>query len=89
LVGSEMCIRDSLGAFVRLAKPLPFDAPDGQPVSLVFFLLVPENANQEHLELLSELAEMLSDEGFRASLNAALDREEAHRIMQGWQREAA
>lgn len=32
---------------------------------------------------------MLSDEGFRASLNAALDREEAHRIMQGWQREAA
>ncbi|NCZ83446.1 MAG: PTS sugar transporter subunit IIA, partial [Betaproteobacteria bacterium] len=79
----------ALGAFVRLAKPLPFDAPDGQPVSLVFFLLVPENANQEHLELLSELAEMLSDEGFRASLNAALDREEAHRIMQGWQREAA
>ncbi|NCW33547.1 MAG: PTS sugar transporter subunit IIA, partial [Betaproteobacteria bacterium] len=82
-------LKQALGAFVRLAKPLPFDAPDGQPVSLVFFLLVPENANQEHLELLSELAEMLSDEGFRASLNAALDREEAHRIMQGWQREAA
>ncbi|MFZ9492195.1 MAG: PTS sugar transporter subunit IIA, partial [Burkholderiaceae bacterium] len=82
-------LKQALGAFVRLAKPLPFDAPDGQPVSLVFFLLVPEHANQEHLELLSELAEMLSDERFRDGLNQAPDRSEAHRIMQGWQPQAA
>ena len=58
-------------------------------MNLVFFLLVPEHANQEHLELLSELAEMLSDEQFRTGLNQALDRAEAHRIMQGWQPQAA
>jgi PTS system nitrogen regulatory IIA component len=78
-------LKHALGAFVRLAKPLPFDAPDGQPVSLVFFLLVPQNANQEHLELLSELAEMLSDEDFRSRLTSANDSAQAHRLMQDWQ----
>jgi PTS system nitrogen regulatory IIA component len=37
-------LKDSLCAFVRLAQPVPFDAPDGNPVSLVFVLLVPEQA---------------------------------------------
>ena len=54
-------LKETLAAVVRLATPIAFDAPDSQPVSLVVFLLVPEHATEEHLEMLSELAELLSD----------------------------
>src|SRR5678815_6066210 len=46
-------LKDARGAFVRLAQPIPFDAPDGRPVNQVFVLLVPEHATEQHLELLS------------------------------------
>ena len=49
-------LKDALGAFVRPRQPIPFDAPDGKPVSLVFVLLVPEQATEKHLQILSELA---------------------------------
>ena len=61
-------IKEPIAAFVRLAEAVPFDAPDGQPVSLLFFLLVPEQATQLHLEMLSEIAQMLSDPQFRQRL---------------------
>ena len=48
-------LKEAVGAFVRLAQPVPFDAPDGKPVSLVFLLLVPEQATEQHLRVLSEL----------------------------------
>src|ERR1700716_3188781 len=51
----------ALGAFVRPLQPIPFDAPDGKPVEQVFVLLVPGQATEEHLELLSELAQMFSE----------------------------
>lgn len=57
-------------AVVRLRQPVAFDAPDGRPVGLLVALLVPENATQEHLELLSELAQMLSDRALRDGLMA-------------------
>ena len=58
-------LKDALGAFIRLAEPVPFDAPDGRPVAMLFVLLVPEQANEHHLQLLSELAQMFSDRAFR------------------------
>ncbi|HQY29518.1 MAG TPA: PTS sugar transporter subunit IIA, partial [Burkholderiaceae bacterium] len=61
-------LKDALAAVVRLAEPIPFDAPDGKPVNLLVFLLVPEAATEEHLELLSELAELLSDATIRDSM---------------------
>lgn len=72
-------LKDAVGVFVRLNQPLPFDAPDGQPVSLVFALLVPEQATERHLEILSELAERFSDPDFRDSLAAAADTETVFR----------
>jgi len=51
-------LKEAVGAFVRLAQPVPFDAPDGKPVSLVFLLLVPEQATEQHLRVLSELAQI-------------------------------
>lgn len=72
-------LKDAVGVFVRLDQPLPFDAPDGQPVNLVFALLVPEQATERHLEILSELAERFSDPDFRDNLNAAGDAETVFR----------
>jgi PTS system nitrogen regulatory IIA component len=72
-------LKDAVGVFVRLNQPLPFDAPDGQPVNLVFALLVPEQATERHLEILSELAERFSDPDFRDSLTAAADSETVFR----------
>jgi len=58
-------LREARGAFARLHTAIPFDAPDGKPVSQVFVLLVPEQATDLHLELLSELAQMFSERTFR------------------------
>lgn len=57
-----------VGAFLRLDEPLDFDASDGEPVDLVFALVVPEHFSQQHLLLLSQLAEMFSDSDFCARL---------------------
>ncbi len=53
---------------MRLGTPVPFDAPDGKPVNLVFVLLVPEQATEQHLQILSELAQMFSDRDLREQL---------------------
>lgn len=72
------------GALYRLAAPLEFDAPDEQPVSLCFVLLVPSNANESHLEILSELAQFFSEETLRAELLAAPDPEAALARIGAW-----
>ncbi|MDD2988316.1 MAG: PTS IIA-like nitrogen regulatory protein PtsN [Zoogloea sp.] len=77
-------LKDALGAFIRLAEPVPFDAPDGRPVSLLFVLLVPEQANEHHLQLLSELAQMFSDRAFREQLLNAPDALAAHALFAQW-----
>jgi len=61
-------LKQAMAAIVRLRMPVNFDAPDGRPVLLLVALLVPENATQEHLEVLSELAQMLSDREVRVAL---------------------
>ena len=66
-------LKQAAGAFVRLKTPVPFDAPDGRPVNLLFFLLVPEQATEHHLEILSELAQRFSERPFRDALAAASD----------------
>lgn len=64
-------LKEAKGAFLRLAKPVPFESPDGKPVSLLFVLLVPEQATEQHLQILSELAERFSDRSCREALCSA------------------
>ena len=64
-------LKQASGAFLRLATPVPFDSPDGEPVSLLFVLLVPEQATEQHLQILSELAERFSEPACRDALRAA------------------
>ncbi|HUN67784.1 MAG TPA: PTS IIA-like nitrogen regulatory protein PtsN [Burkholderiales bacterium] len=81
-------LKEALAAFVRLAQPVPFDAPDGKPVNLVFALLVPEHATEKHLEILSELAQMFSDRELREALSGAADAAALHQIISAWQPDA-
>lgn len=78
-------LKEAIGAFVRLAQPVPFDAPDGKPVDLVFLLLVPEQATEQHLQILSELAQMLSDRDLRDKLSTDTDASALHRRITTWQ----
>jgi PTS system nitrogen regulatory IIA component len=73
-----------LAAFVRLSEPIPFESPDGEPVKLLIFLLIPDNVTQQHLEILSEIAEMFSDKAFRASLIEELDAQLLHTRLVSW-----
>jgi PTS system nitrogen regulatory IIA component len=77
-------LAEAKGAFVGLADPIDFDAPDGKPVSQVFVLLVPEQATEQHLQLLSELAQMFSDRAFRDRLAAAANAEAVHALFRDW-----
>lgn len=66
-------LREAVGAFFKMQTPIAFDAPDGQPVNLIFVLLVPERATDLHLQLLGELAQLFSDKTFREQLRASHD----------------
>jgi len=78
-------LKSPMAAVFQLAHPIGFDAPDDQVVGLLIFLLVPEAATQKHLEILSEIAELLSDASLRAKLVASTDSSQLHASIAGWQ----
>jgi len=77
-------LKSPMAAVFSLGQAIGFDAPDEQPVSLLIFLLVPEAATQKHLEILSEIAELLSDNGLRESIKTSPSSEELHRLIAQW-----
>jgi len=82
--GRIKAIKEPVCAFVRTAAPIPFEAPDGAPVILVFAMLVPEHATEAHLELLSELAQMFSDARLRVVRRRECLAQAAHRLITEW-----
>lgn len=56
-----------------LAEPIDFDALDGQPVDFLCVLVVPNQANDVHLNLLREVIQVFSDPSSREPLNQAFD----------------
>ena len=77
-------LKSPMAAVFQLAQPIGFDAPDEQPVGLLIFLLVPEAATQKHLEILSEIAELLSDAALRETIKASTDAHALHSLIAGW-----
>ena len=77
-------LKAPLAAVFQLAHTIGFDAPDDLPVNLLIFLLVPEAATQKHLEILSEIAELLSDASLRMQLVACQDSLQLHSLIAGW-----
>ena len=77
-------LKAPMAAVFQLLHPIGFDAPDEQPVSLLIFLLVPEAATQKHLEILSEIAELLSDASLRERIKSAPTAEQLHALIANW-----
>lgn len=71
-------------AYVRLKNPIPFDAPDGKPVSDVLVLLVPKQATEEHLSILAEATQMFSDPSFRECLHQCAHAMEVKHLFESW-----
>ena len=74
---------EPLGAILTLEEAIPFDAPDDQPVDLLFILLVPKEAHQQHLDILAEIARLFSQEDLCERLRAARDNHSLYNIACG------
>ncbi len=70
-----------LSAVLRLDSAVDFDAIDGAPVDLLFVLLVPEAATDEHLELLRQIASMLDRSEVRERLRQAQSSEALYQVV--------
>lgn len=77
-------ITEPLLLYARTKAPVPFGATDHQPVSAFFTILVPEEANEQHLQILAIVSEMFSDKGFRDRLEAASDPAAIERLFGEW-----
>ncbi|AIL32120.1 PTS sugar transporter subunit IIA [Basilea psittacipulmonis] len=73
-------IKKPILGFIRFAKPLFYDTPDGEPVKLMMFLISPEKEPQNHLEPLAELARVMSDASLRERLFQASTPEELKNV---------
>lgn len=70
-------------AIARLRRELDFDAIDGRPVKLAVGLLVPAEAHEGHLQLLSTIARLFGNENFRRQALEAADAEALYRLLDG------
>ena len=77
-------LKSPMAAVFRLDEAIGFDAPDEQPVNLLIFLLVPEASTQKHLEILSEIAELLSDAALRDKLKSSDSADLLHHLIANW-----
>ncbi len=70
-----------VGAFIKLQQAINFDSIDKQPVDLLFLLLVPEEANDSHLNILSQLAEKFGDTAFRTRMRETTDKDNIFNLL--------
>lgn len=76
-------IRVGVCMFVRLSKPIEFDAVDEVPVDLVALLLSSPEEQRQNLNLLSCIARLLRDEEKAETLRSAKTAEEAYALLVG------
>jgi len=81
-------LNTAVAAVVRIRLPIPFDAPDGKPVSCMLALLVPESATEEHLQILASVSQMFADKSFRDKLRTSADASEVIRLFVDWPQSA-
>ena len=60
-----------VGVFIKLEKPVAFDAVDDRPVDLIFALFAPEGAGVEHLRALARVSRLLRQGDLREQLRQA------------------
>jgi PTS system nitrogen regulatory IIA component len=79
-------VEHAMAAFVRTRMPIPFDAPDGKPVTDMIVLIVPGRANELHLQLLADVASLFASKEFREQLRACEFAAQVHRLIQNHSR---
>lgn len=72
-------------ALMTLQAGVDFEARDGQPVDIIFALIVPEHCTETHLQILATAAEMFSDPGFCARLRACEANQQLYELVNCWQ----
>ena len=77
-------ISEPIVLFVRMKSAIEFHAPDRKPVSLLFVILVPEHANDEHLKILATVSEMFSNKSFRDRLEATTEPAAIQSLFSDW-----
>ena len=82
-------VESPIGALVTIVKPIDYDAPDNQPVDIVFGLIVPDSADDEHLKLLAQLAELFTTDNMISEIRTATDAKELLNLIHHWQQHAA
>lgn len=78
-------IERPVAALMTLRQPVAFDAIDHQPVDVVLALLVPEQSVDEHLRILSSLAELFSDTELCERLRQCTSAQELYHELESWQ----
>jgi len=76
-------------AYMRLKSPIPFDAPDGNPVIDILVLLAPSQADEEHLRILADATQLFSDRRFRLRLHRCNHAQEVKHLFDSWSQPAA
>ncbi|MDH6364010.1 fructose-specific phosphotransferase system IIA component [Enterococcus sp. PF1-24] len=79
--GKSIAVQTPSLAFGRSQKGIAYDSMDGKPVHLLFLIAVPENSNDEHLRILSQLSRKLMHQEIRDRLMNAVDKEEIYTII--------
>ena len=77
-------IGEPIVLFLRTKFAIDFHSPDRKPVSLLFVILVPEHASDEHLKILATVSEMFSDRAFRNRLEATMEPAAIQRLFSEW-----
>lgn len=75
-------LEKTVGCFFRLKQPVNFESPDNRPVDLVFTIIIPQEATEEHLLILSSLARIFSDADICEAIRTADSKEEIEKIIQ-------
>lgn len=75
-------LETTLACFFRLKEAVNFEAPDDRPVDLVFTIIVPGEATEEHLVILSSLAKIFSDESVCEAIRKATSKDEVAQIIE-------
>jgi PTS system nitrogen regulatory IIA component len=71
----------TIACFIRLDEPVNFEAPDNEPVDLVFTIIIPENATDEQLQILTSLAKIFSQSDVCDAIRKADSGDEVARII--------
>lgn len=71
------------GLFARLVRPIAYDAVDGNPVDLVFLLLIPSDTAVNHVSILAAIARRIRDQGLARAIRKAANATALHALLAG------